>query len=67
MERGMVRAPCDDPDAHIDGAPDVQPPPAADGAVEHDGFNLHASVAVAGDDDLGRERLVRLCRRLHNQ
>jgi len=24
-----------------------------------DGFNLHASVAVAADDDLGRERLCR--------
>ena len=59
MGRGMVRALRDDHDAELDGAPDVQPPPAADGAVEHDGFNLHASVVVAGDDDLGRERLMR--------
>ncbi len=29
--RGMVRALRDDPDADLDGAPDVRPPPAADG------------------------------------
>jgi hypothetical protein len=28
-------------------------------AVDLDGFNLHASVAISGDDDLGRERLMR--------
>ena len=27
--------------------------------MELDGFNLHASVAIAGDDDSGRERLMR--------
>lgn len=30
-----------------------------EGTVEHDGFNLHASVAIEADDDLGRERLCR--------
>lgn len=29
------------------------------GAVEHEGFNLHASVRIAADDDCGRERLCR--------
>jgi hypothetical protein len=28
-------------------------------AVERDGFNVHATVVVAADDDLGRERLMR--------
>jgi len=59
MGCGMVRALRDDPDAERRGEPDVQAPPGDDRAVEHDGFNVHASVAVAGDDDLGRERLMR--------
>ncbi len=29
------------------------------GAFEHEGFNLHAKVRIASDDDLGRERLCR--------
>ncbi len=27
--------------------------------MDLDGFNLHASVAIGADDDLGRERLMR--------
>jgi hypothetical protein len=60
------RALRDDPGtAHAD-AGGVEAPPREDGAVDLDGFNLHASVAIGADDDLGRERLSRLCRRLHN-
>jgi Putative transposase len=54
---GFVRALRDEPDAAHDGRDEA--PPRNDGAVELDGFNLHASVAIAGDDDLGRERLMR--------
>ena len=58
MQRGSVRALRDDPDAvHVGDR--AQEPPRDDGAVELDGFNLHASVAIAGADDLGRERLMR--------
>jgi len=39
-----------------------QPPPC-DGAVTLCGFNLHASVRVAADDDRARERLSRYCLR----
>ena len=49
----------DDPDAKPEGAGSVETPPRSEGAVELDGFNLHASVAIAGDDDIGRERLMR--------
>ena len=38
-----------------------KPAPAL--AVDRDGFNLHAGVHVKAGDDLGRERLMRLCRR----
>ncbi|HWL86818.1 MAG TPA: transposase, partial [Polyangiaceae bacterium] len=34
-------------------------PPLNHVAVLHEGFNLHASVAIDADDDLGRERLCR--------
>jgi len=34
-------------------------PPRVTNAVVHEGFNLHASVHLAADDDLGRERLAR--------
>ncbi len=59
MQRGTVR-----PlraEAEVDeGYAAVPEPPRSEGdAVDLDGFNLHASVAVAGDDDLGRERLMR--------
>lgn len=32
-------------------------------SVAHDGFNLHAAVAIGPDDDVSRERLVRYCAR----
>jgi hypothetical protein len=34
-------------------------PPLVDEAVTRHGFNLHASLTIAADDDLGRERLCR--------
>ncbi len=34
-------------------------PPSEGDAVDLDGFNLHAGVAIAGDDDQSRERLMR--------
>ena len=59
MGRGAVRAIRDDPDPEQENAARVEAPPVDEGSVEHDGFNLHASVAVAAGDDLGRERLMR--------
>jgi hypothetical protein len=59
MGRGAVRTLRDDPGAAGDGPTGVDRPPADESAVDHEGFNLHASVAIAGDDDLGRERLMR--------
>lgn len=58
MQRGAVRALRDDPDA-VHDRDSVEAAPRDEGAVELDGFNLHASVAIAGGDDLGRERLMR--------
>ena len=58
MQRGAVRTLRDEPDAD-DEAGEGNWRPIPDGAVEHDGFNLHASVVIAADDDLGRERLMR--------
>jgi putative transposase len=59
MQRGAVRALRDDPDADEPIADPVEAPLRHDGAVERDGFNVHASVAIAADDDVGRERLLR--------
>jgi hypothetical protein len=59
MAQGTVRAVRDDRDAEQDSAARIEPSPADESAVEHNGFNLHASVAVAAGDDLGRERLMR--------
>jgi hypothetical protein len=63
MQRGSVRAlpheddaPSPERDARPDRALDAPP---TDGAVEFHGFNLQASVRIVGDDDLGRERLLR--------
>ena len=58
MQRGAVRALRDDPQALYDGG-GVAAPPRDEGSVERDGFNLHAGVSIPGDDDLGRERLMR--------
>jgi hypothetical protein len=59
MGRGTVRAIRDAPETEQRGASGLEAPPVDEGAVEHAGFNLHASVAVAAGDDLGRERLMR--------
>jgi len=56
MQRGAVRALRDDPDAEHHAG---EASPRDEGAVDLDGFNVHASVAIVGDDDLGRERLMR--------
>jgi len=40
-----------------------EPTGAGRHSVALDGFNLHAAVAVGGDDDVSRERLVRYCAR----
>lgn len=66
MQRGSVRALRDDPDVEQQGG-GLEAPPRTEGAVERDGFNLHASVSIPGNDDLGRERLMRLCRDLHKR
>ena len=49
----------DQADAEKDLVAAADTPPANGNAVEYDGFNLHASVVVSADDDLGRERLMR--------
>ncbi len=59
MQRGAMRALRDDANAEPPDAPGMGAPPRGEGAVEHNGFNLHASVAIAAADDLGRERLMR--------
>jgi hypothetical protein len=65
MQRGTMRAlaPDTQPDAGVvrDAASreNESAPVREGGAVELEGFNLHASVRVAADDDLGRERLMR--------
>ena len=58
-QRGAVGALRDDPDAKPEGDGRVETSPRSEGAVEIEGFNLHASVAIAGDDDMGREKLMR--------
>lgn len=59
MQRGAVRTLRDDSDSDEDDAAGGGRPPRDESAGEHDGFNVHASVAIAADDDLGRERLMR--------
>ncbi len=59
MQRGAARALRDDPESLNDGGGVDAPPRAGEGAVERDGFNLHAGVSIPGHDDLGRERLMR--------
>jgi Putative transposase/Transposase zinc-binding domain len=59
MRRGEVRALRDELSAEQTDATEVDAPPAEGGAIEHEAFNLHATVAIVADDDLGRERLMR--------
>ena len=55
MERGTLKAMRDD---GVNSAYELRPPAKSD-AVTHHGFNLHASVTIRADDDMGRERLFR--------
>jgi hypothetical protein len=57
MQRGTMRAVGHTADADPSQAPD--PPPPMHDSVDHDGFNLNASVRIEKSDDLGRERLCR--------
>jgi hypothetical protein len=57
-QRGAVRTLRDDSGADEDDAGGNRPP-RDESAGEHDDFNVHANVAIAADDDLGRERLMR--------
>jgi len=59
MQRGSIRTLRDDGHAPEQESVALPEPPPNEGAVAHDGFNLRASVAIAADDDLGRERLCR--------
>jgi len=49
----------DDPEAEGEGVQGIPVSSHDESAIEYDGFNLHASVAIAADDDVGRERLQR--------
>jgi hypothetical protein len=62
MQRGTlvtVRDGANDVNDEDAGAALPPPPPAKTDAVVFERFNLHASVALAADDDTGRERLCR--------
>lgn len=61
MQRGSLQTLRDagEIDQGHDGVNATPAPPTQEGAVELDGFNLHASVAIAADDDQSRERLMR--------
>jgi len=59
MNRGSVRALRDDPAPARDVGRGVLSTPRNEEAVEYEGWNLHASVAIAADDDFGREKLMR--------
>ncbi len=59
VQRGTVRTMHDGVDDEDRADETMQSPPSEAGAVELDGFNLHARVAIAGDDDPSRERLLR--------
>ena len=60
MQRGGVRVLRENQTTDPEPDPtDSGGPPRTTDAVELDGFNLHASVAIAADDDVGRERFMR--------
>ena len=46
-----------------DATDEADPPRRDGGAVDHGGYNLEASVRIEGDDDFGREHLLRYCAR----
>ena len=60
-QRGTVENVTDDKDAAGAALPKTNEPnaPRCDDAVTVRGFNLHASVTIQADDDLGRERMCR--------
>jgi len=62
MQRGQIGALLDQHDEG-DHVPGHGSAPASERAFEHDGFNVHASVRIAAQDDLGRERLCRYAAR----
>ena len=57
-QRGTLEKRRDDGEAEGDAA-DVRASAPKTDAVTHLGFNLHASVTIAANDDFGRERLFR--------
>jgi len=59
MQRGAVRTLREGAGAEEEDPSAGRQPPLDGGAVERDGFNLHAGIAIPADDDLGRERLMR--------
>ena len=64
MQRGTLLTVRDSDDGpRPDDAVLVQPPPRVSDAVTHERFNLHASVHLAAEDSLGRERLCRYLNR----
>ena len=58
MARGTLDTVRDGGDALASEKAASEPPPTSD-AVTYERFNLHAAVALAAHDDLGRERLCR--------
>src|SRR5262249_52823512 len=59
-QRGTMRTLATDGDSpQLASGVDADAPVREGGAVEHEGFNLHASVRIAAEDDRGRERLCR--------
>jgi hypothetical protein len=60
MLRGPMRTlPLDEAGDEHDAAESPVAVPLVRDAVDHEGFNLEASVRIEGDDDMGRERLAR--------
>jgi hypothetical protein len=58
-QRGTLVTVPDREDGTLSAEPALAPPPRVTDAVTHERFNLHASVNLAANDDLGRERLCR--------
>lgn len=64
MQRGSLVTLRESTDGARDDDPSIaSPPPRVTDAVTHERFNLHASVHLAANDDVGRERLCRYLNR----
>ena len=64
MQRGSLVTVRESSDGARDDDPSLTPPPPkVSDAVTHERFNLHASVHLAANDDVGRERLCRYLNR----